>query len=542
MRKLSGLIRVVALIAIAFTWACSSDDDPPPLAGEGDACSVSADCADGLLCRDDICVQQPTQPDAGGDADPDGAQNNENNLNNMNNLNNVSGEEFYISFELDGDEGRELRLLNSETGENIQLNPAEVTCSRGCWVTDDLSHMVYGRQNAGAEDVFARPIDPTDFSVGAETQVVSMASEVRIDGSFVSYSRNEDGSRIAYYREIPDGPETEIGVIGASDNNFGTWHIDPPSGTAVLYTATLQTMDIRIGEMGTPIASDPVYTVDSSGAGGVGSFFSSSIPSAVSKDGKVLSLLLNAPFEYQACQSNADCTAPGHRCGDTDRCIVQEHVVLFVDLEATDNLGTSCSGDAACGEVHTCDIPSDVQLDQATCIPRRISLGLPGGIQQGSPSQQGCALTAGDLEAYTTIKPPMTYGADGSAYVVGSRSCAEDGLNIPKSDILRLDPRDSDFSIVFGNPGNDFDDALCFDEENEVIDITDCEIVVDRAWTSPGGNTVTFLGTNPNVLDPSLAASTLDLWTVLRNGEDKKWIGQHSQFEEVLNLRTHALP
>jgi hypothetical protein len=69
-----------------------------------------------------------------------------------------------------------------------------------------------------------------------------------------------------------------------------------------------------------------------------------------------------------------------------------------------------------------------------------------------------------------------------------------------------------------------------------------CNVYVDGALLSPGGNEFAFTATNMNVTDPSLAKSTLDIWTVLSNGEDVSWEAEHNQDKTVKSFNVHPAP
>jgi hypothetical protein len=79
----------------------------------------------------------------------------------------------------------------------------------------------------------------------------------------------------------------------------------------------------------------------------------------------------------------------------------------------------------------------------------------------------------------------------------------------------------------------------CYDPVEEAVDVTNCTVWIERAMISPGGNELAFIATNPNVVEPALAATNVDLWTVKRNGADHAWVGEHGELSVVEDVRVH---
>ncbi len=534
------IVGTVAVAAASMVIGCSDDEDPK--AGEGDACTVDGDCASGLLCRESVCV-----PSANNGNNTNNG-NNSNNSNNGNNVNNIVDEEYFISYIYEDviNSTRRLRLLNNLSGDTVDVSPEEVDCGLGCWVTEDLSNFIYLRpnmdpMNAGTFDVYRSDVG-TDLTAASGGEVVASAvRSVEVNGNDISYVREVTMENQAFYLTLGSG-EVNLGRIGTVGGTEGDWHADPNSGNAVIYNPTLQTMDVLIGDTSGGI-TDVTYTIDSQNYQEVsGSYFGGNVDTAFSPDGKYMAMLTSkAPMDTNACTSAADCTGVGERCGRFDRCASIQVVVHMFDMENLDNLGERCGGNEACGSVHTCDIPADTQIDKAVCIPRRIVLGLPAEQTQGTPAQTGCQLTSGrDDLFYTGVRGPLSFGADGSLYAVATRDC--DDQNIPISRILRMQPTSSDFEVVYGNPGDAFDDALCYDEEESQVDTENCIIEIQSARLSPGGNKLAFTGTNPNVVDADLAATTMDLWEVKRDGTDHEWTGGNGELDVVERFQVHPAP
>lgn len=516
---------------------CSKPDEDPK-AGEGDACSVDADCASGLACRQDVCVTAASNVDMGGgdagDAGDNGGANNANNVS-------VEDEDFVVSYILEEFSGdRSLWVYDSVTGEHTRVSPEDVDCRLGCWISKDLSTFVYARSAGMNFDVFSLPVG-ADYSVsGTPATVTQNARRVDVVDDFVTYVRETEGENVAYYQPVTGGGETVVGSIGSAMATEGDWFFDPDSGKAVVYNATLQTLDVRIGDFGSEVG-EAAFVIDSTNYQETsGSYFGGDIPTAFSPDGKFMALVTQkAPMDYNSCESGADCVGPGQRCGRFDRCSVIEVVVHFFDLENLDNLGEPCSADFACGEVHRCDIPAEDAVSEATCIPRRIVLGLPG--QQMQEGQTGCALTAGNEELkYTNVRDPLTFAPDGRLYLVAARDCQEGETE--QTDILSLSPTSSDVSVAYGMQGEPFDPDKCWSEAEQRVDTTECTPWIERSAVSAEGNVLAFIGTNPNVTDPALAESNVDLWTVQRDGENHAWVGNHQELEVLKSLDIHPHP
>lgn len=529
------------LAATLLVAACSDDKNESPKKSEGESCVVDSECATGLLCRNDICVAQTnTDCDSGdcGDAGGDASSNNPNNSV-------VVDEDYYISYLLQNsiDNTVNLRLLDTATGETVTVNPDGVDCLRGCWLNESLTKfysLATNVESPGTFDILATGLDDAKKSTGASTTVATAVRAVELIGDGILYVKASGENNIAYYLDST-GTEIEVGVIGGAQTTEGDALVSPENDTTVVYNAQLQTLDISVGTLGTPIsAADKIYTIDSQNYQEVsGSYFGGNVPSAVSRDGKYLAVLTTkAPLDTNACTDASQCTGVGERCGRFGRCSSIQLAVHFIELAKADNLGQPCSGNDACGPVHICDIPSDTQLDKAVCAPRRVALGLPGQQQQGNPPQSGCDLTAGRDDLYfTDVRGPLSFGPDGGLYVVGARDCNE--LNMPDSGILRLSPTSDEYAVVFGKQGLDFDDGKCYNAAEQKPDDQNCIVYISSATLSPAGNAFAFMATNPLVVEPSLADSALDVWTVRRDGEQRKWVGDNTELRSVTSLRVH---
>jgi len=522
-----------------FFWACSdpSIEKPPTV---GDPCVIDNDCwanVSNLVCRDEVCVLRQTS-DMGGNNDMDSPDSDSPDMNVP-----IVPETFYVSFimeDLLDNRSRSLNIIDTGTGTKTRISPDGYDCSRGCWISDDLTKFYALNTNSdvpGTFDVVESSVTAlkasTDF-----TMIISAARSVRVVGDRLTYIRESGGVNTAYYW---DGTERPVGVIGTTESTQGDWFISPQTNHAVTYRATLQTMDISVGDLNSAVdIGDKVYTINAENYQEVaGSYFGGNVPTAISPDGKRMAMVTSsAPLDTNSCTNASDCTGPGERCGRFGRCASIKIAVHLFDMDKLDNLGSPCSGNAACGPIHVCDIPSDTQLDQAFCIPRPVVLGLPGQQTQGTPARPGCELTAGREDLfYTSLRSPINFGPDGNLYVTVDRDCND--FNIPAAGILKIDPTNGSKSMVYGNRTENYDFFRCFNDVENRPDVTNCVTYIDSALLSPAGNQIAFLATNPEVIDPSLAKSTLDIWLVRRDGASFDWIGNHGELQAVRAIRIH---
>lgn len=534
---------VIALVSLVlFAAACSDDEDPG--AGEGEACDVDADCAQGLLCRGQVCIASTNQ-------------NNTNNPTDAGNANNsdgggevVEGEDFRVSYKLAAlDQTEELRILNTETGEEQTVSPAGLDCRFGCWLTEDTSTFLYLRtntENPGSFDLYTAPTTTLPIETcSPETDCLEAVAvrNVEVSGNLVTYVRQEGQQNVAYYKRVNStDPEIAIGSLGAIDSTLGDWFIAPDADKVAVYQPTLQTLDVLVGDLG-ELQDSVDFTVDAQNYQEVsGSYFGGQTLTAINDEGTRMAFVTQrAPLDGDACTNDSECLAPGARCGRFDRCAFIQVTMHFVDLESVDNLGESCSSNEACGPVHTCDIPDETQLNEAVCIPRRVVLGLPGEQQQGTPPQSGCALTTGNEDLFfTEVLGPVSFGADGDAYVTAVRSCDEG--NIPYSAVIAVDPISGDIRDVVGNRSENFFAQDCYNPDEDVATPSSCNFYVSSALVGPEGNKIALTATNPTLSDPNLATRFVDLWTINRDGTELEWIGQHTDINPVRELKMHPLP
>ena len=516
------------LVGTLALSACSKEDEPT-LKNEGESCSLDKDCADGLACRDAVCVIAAVSDMGTGDGGGDASPNNDNNTP-------VEDEDYIISYVIrDFSSTDTVWVYDANRGTHTQVTPEGEECQLGCWITDDLSTYVDARANGPNFDVWAGDIGG-DWTVSNREIIAANVRRIEVVGNAITFVREEAGDNKAYYQPI-GGSERLVGSIGSVTSTEGDWHLEPEQNLAVVYNATLQTMDVKIGDLDQEV-TQLTYTIDSSNYQETsGSYFGGSIPTAFSRDGSVMALVTQkAPNDYNLCANESECTGVGQRCGRFGRCSVIEVAVHFFDLDNLGTLNQPCSADDSCGGIHTCDIPAETAVDQAVCIPRRVVLGLPG--QQMQNGETGCALTSGNDDLfYTDVRAPISFGPDGDLYLTAARACDE--LDIEHTAILRVTPNNGNYAVVYGNDGKDFSPDDCYDPVEEDVDVTNCTVWIQRALVSPQGNELVFVGTNPNVIEPGLAQSNVDVWTVKRDGSDHNWVGEHEELDVVRSIRVH---
>ncbi len=563
--RVSGaLLLAGALLALG---ACGNNENntEPTLAGEGDACQVDGDCQQGLACRMDVCTQLNVDPDMGNNSTGENNNSTSNGQTGGTSINNVTSEGYIISYVLRegfGDEegNQYLYALDTSDGSSTQVTTEPETCEFGCWLSRDLQYLVYIRPTAGvsAFDVYVAGMDGLTPE-GSGSVAVNVAERVQFLGDRVAYLRTSGGSKTAYFMELGSTEETPIGpleVRGGSGETQDSWLVDPRAGKSLIFSPTLQTLSIRVDDIGERTeAADQIYLLDGSNYQEVGgSYFGTNIPSTFSPNGQYLAVLTTAPNLYNLCSSNNDCDqARGQHCGGDERCTAREVTIRLFDLEALDEIasgpdddGKTCSpGQGDCSPAHECYSPSDIQLDLAECIPRRVVLGLPNTPRQprvGATPRPGCELTQGDDELqYTEVRPPMSFGPDGNLYVTAGRQCNEfmGETNVGDTAVLRISPLGGMIDVITGNIGENFEPARCYDDVEMEITTEDCPVYIEEARLSPDFNEVAFLGTNPEVTDPDKGTTTLDVWTILRDGTDRTWLGGNGPFQTVVRMDVH---
>ncbi|MBA2662613.1 MAG: hypothetical protein H0U74_09990 [Bradymonadaceae bacterium] len=524
--------RVALLVAVLGAAACSDDGRTK----SGGSCENASECKDDLVCQGNVCVE-PTPNNNEVDAGPDAVEQP------------IEPEDYRISYSLEKittPKTYELRLLSGDS--DIKLNPDNVSCGppQECMVSLDLKHFVYTRDNAdsvGTLDVYVATITDEMVVDGDGELLVSSVRGPRLVDNHLTYSRTENNLIKAFYRVLGTADEVFIANLAAVGSSEGTWFIDPKVNKGVVYLHDLQTMDVFVGDLGRPI-TNKVFTVNSENFQDIsGSYFGGYVPTAFSADGKYLSFLTTAPNDYARCQmpnsyDAPECTGPGQKCGRFKRCTAQEVTLHFIEIARMAELDDECIDATACGSVHHCDAASDTEYDTARCIAGRTVFGLPKSPYQGSPATEGCVLThENPAYQYTDLRGPLGFGPDGKLYAVAARRCDE--LNIEKTDIIRVDPVTRAYEVVWGNDWKDYADGNCYDDQNRRVDVTNCVVQVRNAQLSPQGKELVFLATNPNVTDPGLAGSTMDLWSVRRNGLAHDWIGKHSIINTVQAYTIH---
>ena len=557
--RLRTWLAATGLLAIAMAAApgCNGGGD----AGPGDSCEVDADCKEGLLCRDEgdgrVCVEATggnngadagDTTDDGGDSDGGDTPNDE---------------DYFISYVLAdtlGGDNRDLRVWSTADQTETVVDLGDVDCGSGCWISRDASHVIYQKSTvsgpAGSGDIFKIPLDANFVPQGDDssaTEVAQGVTSVKVIGNVITYKRDDS----AFYQDVNEGSETELGPV-----DDGAWHIDAAANVSAIFDpvpATAQNLDIYLGDASG--ASQKVFQVNSENYQEIGgSYYGQNVPTAVSPDGSLVAFVTSGPNNYDKCDDASQCSGPEKKCGFQGYCTRRELTVRFIERANQGDLGMPCGGEGTCGDVHECYEPSD-STEDAVCIPGRVVVGVPKSPERapapGETPVNGCELTKNALEdnPFTAFNGPFSFDADGNFYGVGVRDCTgatgAGYSNIAQGSIVKIDPISGSMERIYGNFGEEFDpdngdepddpDA-CYDVDEEELLPEQCNVYVDGAMLSPGGNEFAFTATNMNVTDPSLAKSTLDIWTVLSDGSDVSWEGGHNQNKTVKSFNVHPAP
>ncbi|AWV89618.1 hypothetical protein DN745_09815 [Bradymonas sediminis] len=516
---------------------CSDDSDAG--AKEGESCTVGKDCQQGLVCRDQVCVTPTT---GSNNNSPDATTNNDGGGEGEV----VTADDYYISYIRENKTAstKYLHVRSTADGTDYQLGDADHPCDRGCWLTEDMKYYAWAEIDPNAPqglNLFAVEVENFELQ-GAGTQVATGVTSISAAGNGLTY--NKGGT--SYFLSLgAGGSEREIAMVGGGEDSLaGGWHVDPDADVAFAFTPTLDTLELKVGAF-TSAALESVYTLNGVNyAGGAGSYYGSTMPTAVSPDGKLLAFVVNAPNDYQECETAADCSGPVKVCGANNFCSVIELTAHFLDLDNLATLGEECASDSDCGGVHQCYQPGGESVSE--CIPARVPVGLSDTPYQravpGDTPRSGCDLSADDpTYHYTKFDGPVSFDNSGNLYGVARRDCTSEGM-VGDSDIIKINPRAKDFSVVWGNPDTGFDANLCWDEGNAMPDVTNCSPYILEALVSPDGNDIAFAATNPNVDREQFAQQNYDLWRVLRNGKDHDWIGDLTISESVENIAVHPAP
>lgn len=539
-------VPVVALYAgvlvggLSLGVGCSDDTDTG--AKEGESCATSSDCKKELVCRNDQCVT-PTVIDEDATSDdtetPDGSDEPD-----VEEPEEIDAADYYISYLLEDqlEETEFLHVLSTEDGTDHQISDADHPCDRGCWLTEDMSYFAWAEvdpDSTAGLNIFA--VEVVDFVLqGDGEQVASGALSISAAGNGITYRR--DGT--SYYLPLSSGgEEREIAGL-AGDGPMGGWYVDPGADVAFAFSPTLDSLELKVGTF-EDLAFDSVFTLNAVNyAGGAGSYYGSTMPVAVSPDGTLLAFITKAPNDYRECGTAQDCPGPVKICGANNFCSVLEITANFLDLENVDKLGGECSTSEDCGGVHQCYQPGPAA--DATCIPGRVALGLPDTPYQranpGDTPRSGCELSKDDATyEYTQFEAPISFDNDGNLYGAARRDCVSEGT-VGDSDIIKINPRTKEYGVVWGNSSTGFDPSKCWDADNQVVDISECEPYISAAVVSPDGNDIAFSATNPNIDNEDFGKRNLDIWSVLRNGEEHDWVGGHNVFQTVDRIAVHPKP
>ena len=420
--------------------------------------------------------------------------------------------------------GGKLMLVASDGSAGpTDITPEGIECNFGCQISQNLDWFLW-IENDGMNSILnAAPITDIDED-GATVDLGS--SEVVSDGILAFETA---GDTLVYETtdfEIFAGPmpgleAQSLGVVGSADMTQGGFYLAPDGNNVVAWTVTLSSMtmvrfDLDAG--GGPLA---LYTLESTGFGGTGSFYGPREKMAMSPDGRYLAVASNGLVDTNPCQNNNECIQP-EACGANARCTSQRLTINMIDLQNADKLGQGCTSGNDCGASHFCDFADPQDPESGRCLPGILDLGAAGP-QNCNARQDG---------EFTKILGDMTWSGDSSKlYILASEDCSR--FNIPRVAVLRTDPTLSSTLSVIENPGADFAVENCYDavEDEFTVGSTTCVVDITEMALSADGNTVVFSGSSPS------AAANIELYTIDRLGKRDKVILTSDLETEVEQLQ-----
>ena len=555
--------------------ACS--DDPPPApppakAALGEACAVTKDCQEGLICRSMVCATRPDAGDMGTDmaTDPDAAMTDMQPKVDM--APPVDNETYFISYVMKDDAAGGARLpfvVDTRTGATTQITDRAELCAQGCWITEDLSTFVY-KQNGigGKENIWTQPIG-TDFKLsGSPLELLTNISDFYFRDSTLTYARENVDKKDVFYLPATakdSSGEVKIHEIATTGSNSGLWYLDTKANKAVVFFPSNTTLDVRVAELGKEVtAQDSVYVFDAANFDAVSySYRGQPLPTAFSPDGRHMAVAMNAPNHYELCQGAGTCdVSKGRKCGlghpkanGSPVCTAQEITVYLFDLQNLQELrngsnpGKKCARDSDCSSAHQCYIPDLKAADLSVCAPRQVVMGLPTTPKQpvdDADAKSGCELLPVEgvegVMRYTDYGRSLEFGQDGALYTTATRECAKlpGEANIDVTDVLRIPVTQLGTpSVITGNVKSDYSSLNCYNSQTKMVEAATCPIYIEEALLSPEGTELVMRATNPQADDPDKANTLLDVWTVKRDGSRRTWLGKNTKGDEVVQLSVH---
>ena len=561
---------ILGLLAGGFS-ACS--DDPPPAkppakAAVGEACEVTKDCEETLICRSKICATRPMTGDMDMSVSRDAAMTDMEVKVDMTPP--IADEEYFISYVKKDDAAGGARfpfVIDTRTGATTKVTDKPELCEQGCWITEDLSTFVYKRSGTnGRENIFTQSIG-NDFKLsGAPKELLTNITDFYFRDSILTYGRGDVPTKEIFYlpATAPDSSgEVKFHEI-TSTSDASVWYVSPKANKTAVFFPSDTTLNVRVADSGKFLTQDDsVFVFDAKNYQNVGNFYRGpSLPTAFSPDGRYMATAMSAPNHYDLCQQGAGkCdVSKGQKCGlghskvgGIAACTVQEITVHLFDLQNLQELpnganpGKRCARDTDCSSAHECYIPDLKAANLSVCIPRRVVMGLPNTPKQpDAEPKSGCERLPVDgvngVRRYTDYGRSLKFGADGALYTTATRECA--GLtgeaNIDVTDVLRIPVSERGApSVITGNVKSDYSSLNCYNQETKKVEPATCPIYIEEAILSPGGNELVMRATNPQADDPDKADKLLDVWTVKRDGTKRTWLGKNSKGDEVTQVYVH---
>ncbi len=422
--------------------------------------------------------------------------------------------------------GRLMLIASDGSFGPVAISPEGVACHLGCTITEDLDFFLWLEDGGLAATLKAAPIT----SIEEEGAVIDMNSQVTVSDAVVGFGIG--GGRIAYETSdfevfvgpLPGDNAESVGIVGAAEGTQGGFHLKPDGSQLLAWTVTLTSMTLVRFDLEAGEGPFDLFTFQSTGFGGTGSFYGARERMAWSPDGRFLAVVSTSLVDTNPCQSNDECVMP-EICGNNARCTSQRLSINLVDLQSAEKLGRACTSSADCGESHDCDFANPQDPESGRCLPGRLDLGAAGP-HECDARQDG---------EFTDILDTLTWSPDSQTlYLLAAEDCSR--FNIPRVAILKTDTRLTTPVPVLENAGADFAVQNCYDavEDEFTVGATTCVINIAEMQLSKDGNTILFSGSSP------AAQNNLELYTIDRLGSRPKRIlteDLETKVEQIVPLK-----
>jgi hypothetical protein len=386
-------------------------------------------------------------------------------------------------------------------------------CRYRCELTPSMDYLVYGDSSDPQTVRYVRLGDDFQPTGADEVLATGVSSYVVADGA-VAYRTTDT----VFMADLVTGTSTQIEQLAGLGGMY-----TPPSASTVIVkrvtSVTGTTMDlVRYNPDGG--GETLLYTFQD--AQETGSLLSGNEAVAMSPNEQFVAVLTNYRNQTNICATNADCTEAGFTCpigGVNARCNSQQLTIQVINLESAGQLGVSCTGDADCGERHTCDLAAPSDSGEGTCIPGRIPLGYSG--------QNRCTVLR--VGEYDGAVGDMQWINDRQVTGVFSNSCS--GADIPITDVVTVDTQNGTIQALIENVGEPF--GGCVDQVEQCYDANECTVQYYDGAVSPAGAWYGLVG------DSYSAKGNPELWLYDVRGDERIPVTR-SIFTDVISVQVFA--